>query len=358
KRWKKLADLGYSTQSRDADLAIRAQIFKAPSVVPRNADNDAYDFSEELEKDLVDLGYSTQSRDADLAIRAQRLKAPSVVPRDADNADDAYDFSEELEKDLGDLGYSTQSMDADLAIIYADEADDIIEDMGKQLGDDSDDFLEHMRKQKGYDLGIRTGEFFHSDADEFIEHMEKQVGDDSDDADDFLEHMRKQEGYDLGIRTQEFFRSDADEFIEHMEKQVGDDSDDFIEHMRKQVGDDLGIKTRSFFQQVGHMGCVIGGIKFVDRHLNVTDCTQFTVANIPLDVDGITVTNISAKFILLVEKIDLAKHLRASRFYSQFPCVIRRQLWVEALDFLQKILVYALNKGRTRDIKLASCLFF
>ncbi|GKF19345.1 hypothetical protein Tco_0067983 [Tanacetum coccineum] len=175
---KKLADLGYSTQSRDADLAIRAQRFKAPSVVPRNADNDAYDFSEEVEKDLADLGHH------------------KVVPRDADNADDAYDFSEELEKDLGDLGYSTQSMDADLAIIYADE-----------------------------------------------------VGDDSDDADDFLEHMRKQEGYDLGIRTQEFFRSDADEFIEHMEKQVGDDSDDFIEHMRKQVGDDLGIKTRSFFQQ-------------------------------------------------------------------------------------------------------------
>ncbi|GJR00230.1 DNA topoisomerase 6 subunit A [Tanacetum coccineum] len=86
---KDLGDLGYSTQSLDADLAF-------------------------LEKDLGDLGYSTQSLDADLAFVAQRHQAPSVVPSDADNADD---FFEELEKDLGDLGYSTQSLDEDLAFV-------------------------------------------------------------------------------------------------------------------------------------------------------------------------------------------------------------------------------------------------
>ncbi|GJR00232.1 hypothetical protein Tco_0523216 [Tanacetum coccineum] len=135
-RAKDLRDLGYSTQSLDEDLAFVAQRHKEPSVVPSDADK-ADDFSEELEKDLGDLGYSTQSLDADLAFVAQRHKEPSVVPSDADKADD---FSEELEKDLGDLGYSTQSLDADLAFVahrlVGRYADDIIEDMGKQLGDD------------------------------------------------------------------------------------------------------------------------------------------------------------------------------------------------------------------------------
>ncbi|GKA31384.1 DNA topoisomerase 6 subunit A3 [Tanacetum coccineum] len=264
-------------------------------VLSSNDDADkAVDFFEQLEKGLRDLGYSTQSLDEDLAFVAQKHKEPSVVPSDADKADD---FSEELEKDLRDLGYSTQSLDEDLA------------------------FVAQRHKEPSV------------------------VPSDADKADDFSEELEKDLG-DLGYSTQSL---DADlAFVAH--RLVGRYADDIIiEDMGKQLGDDWGNTT-----QVREMGCVIGGIGFVDRHLNVTDCTQFTVAKVPLDVDGISVTNFSAKFILLVEKIDLARRLRKSPFYSQFPCVIVAM--GREPDYSTRKFLYMLNKGKGLKLQLFALL--
>ncbi|PWA91010.1 hypothetical protein CTI12_AA095230 [Artemisia annua] len=260
---------------------------------------------------------------------------------------------------MGDDGEKPAKERGDLSISYVpDDADEHELDMGFPIGSYVGSYVPDDADLHYKDMGFEVGSYVPDDADILVTDMGFEVG--SYVPDDADLHFK-----DMGFEVGSYVPDDADSHFTDMGFEVGsyipDDADSHFKDMGFTVGshdadlhlDDLGFPIGSYTHE--DMGFVLGGIKFVDRHLNVTDCTQFRVVNIPLDVDGITITNISAKFILLVEKIDLAKRLRASRFYSQFPCVIVATMG-RAPDYCTRKFLYMLNNGEDLKLQLFALL--
>ncbi|GKC23962.1 hypothetical protein Tco_1026112 [Tanacetum coccineum] len=232
---------------------------------------------------------------------------------------------------------------------------------GVLSSNDSDDDIignrwTERRPFDDYDISkdIGLGSFVPSDSDDDIignRWIERRSFDDYDISQDIgLGSFVPSDSDDDIIGNRWIERRSFDDYDISQDIGLGPRSSDADEHI-----EDMGFTVGSYMHIHEDTGCVIGGIKFVDRHLNETDCTQFKVANIPLDVDGIKVTNFSAKFILLVEKIDLAMRLRTSRFYSQFPCVIVATMG-RAPDYSTKKFLYLLNNGGGLKLQLFALL--